>query len=149
MNALVYLIFQSEWTKAFHIIFVVCWFSCIFYLPRLFVNYAIAKTDDARQQLVVMQRKLLRFSIPFAVLTIASGASLVSVFPSYYFKSGWFLTKISLVFALVIYHIICGRMVRQFAAGKNIRSHKFYRVFNELPVLILFAVVILVEVRPF
>ena len=149
MSNLFYFIFQSEWTKAFHIIFVVCWFSCIFYLPRLFVNYAIANSDDARQQLVVMQRKLFKFSIPFAVLTIITGAGMVTNFPSYYLKSGWFLLKIALVIGLVIYHGICGRMVRQFAEGKNIRSHKFYRVFNELPVFILFAVVILVEVRPF
>jgi len=149
MDNLFYLFFQSEWTKALHIIFMVCWFSCIFYLPRLFVNYAIATSEDSKQQLVMMQRKLFRFSIPFAVLTVITGAGLVSVYPSYYLTAGWFLAKAALVFGLIIYHAICGRMVRQFAKGKNIRSHKFYRIFNELPVFILFTVIILVEVRPF
>lgn len=137
------------WTKAFHIIFVVCWFSCIFYLPRLFVNYTTATTDNTRNQLLLMQRKLFKFSIPFAVLTIVTGALLVLVYPSYYLSAGWFIAKITLVATLVVYHVICGIMVKRFAAGTNTRGHRFYRLFNELPVVILFAVVILVEVRPF
>ena len=149
MEAFINIVFKSEWTKAFHIIFVVCWFACIFYLPRLFINYVIATSDDTRQQLVVMQRKLFKFSIPFPILTVITGAGLISVYPSYYINAGWFLVKLALVASLIVYHIICGRMVTQFAQGKNTRGHVFYRVFNELAVVVLFGVVILVEVRPF
>lgn len=149
MDYLIYILFRSEWTKAFHIIFMVCWFACIFYLPRLFINYVIADNDATKNQLLTMQRKLFRFSIPFPVLTVITGAGLVSVSPTYYLNSAWFLVKIVLVAVLIIYHFICAKMVSQFARGENTRGHVFYRIFNELPVFILFAVVILVEVRPF
>lgn len=137
------------WTKAFHIIFVVCWFACIFYLPRLFINHVLAKTEETKQQLVVMQRKLFRFSIPWAVLTILTGGAMVFVAPSYYLGAGWFIAKVALVALLVVYHVVCGVMVKQFAANKNTRGHVFYRIFNEATIFILIAVVILVEVRPF
>jgi len=140
---------QADWIKAFHIIFVVCWFACIFYLPRLFVNYAIADNDATRSQLAIMQSKLFRFSIPFAILTLVTGIALALASPSYFLNAKWFYLKIVLVLILFVYHGICGYLVGQFSQGKNRHGHVFFRWFNEFPVLILFAVVILVEVRPF
>ena len=139
-----------NWVKAFHIIFVICWFACIFYLPRLFINHVIATSDDTRAQLVIMMRKLFRFSVPFAILTIVTGTTLFSLNHAYYLSTIWFSVKVSLVAIFVIYHGICGVMVNQFAHNKNTRGHVFYRLFNELPVVfILFPVVILVVVKPF
>ncbi|NIB39029.1 protoporphyrinogen oxidase HemJ [Pseudomaricurvus alkylphenolicus] len=137
------------WIKAFHVIFMVCWFAGIFYLPRLFVNHAMATDTTVRDQLALMERKLYRFITPFMVLTIGLGLWLASYNWSYFFNSGWFITKICLVFLLVIYHFYCGRCIERLDSGEDQRGHVFYRVFNELPVLILFAVVILVVVRPF
>lgn len=138
------------WIKAFHIISIICWFACVFYLPRLFINYVITDNADTRQQLVVMMRKLFRFSIPFALLTIVFGVVLFGYSADYYAGALWFQIKVVLVLLFVVYHIICGRMVGQFTRGENLRSHVFYRVFNELPVLfILFPVVILAVVKPF
>lgn len=137
------------WIKAFHIIFMVCWFACIFYLPRLFVNYAVAQDETTRKQLVVMQRKLFRFSIPFAILTVVFGFWLASFNLPYYKVAGWFHVKMLLVLLLIVYHVVCGLMVKNFSRGGPHRSHVFYRWFNEFPVLILFAVVILAVVKPF
>lgn len=137
------------WIKAFHLIFMVCWFACIFYLPRLFVYCAAATHEETKQQLIVMQGKLLRFSIPFPILTIFFGAWLTSQNPSYYFSSGWFHIKLAFVLLLVIYHLICGRIVRQFRAGNNLHSHIRFRWFNEFPVILLFGIIILVVVKPF
>lgn len=137
------------WVKAFHIIFVVCWFACLFYLPRLFVNYAIAEHEETRAQLRLMQRKLFRFSVPFAVLTVVFGIGLVLTNPDYYLSAGWFHAKIALVVLLLIYHGICGYMVLEFESGAPPRSHVFYRWFNEIPTFILFGAIILVVLKPF
>lgn len=137
-----------EWAKAFHIIFMVCWFACLFYLPRLFVNFVLADNDTVRQQMITMQRKLLRFSISFPILTIGFGVWLISIIPGYV-AAGWFIIKMLLVILLLIYHGICASMVRNFSRGGSHLGHGFYRVFNEIPVLILFGSVILVEVKPF
>jgi putative membrane protein len=137
------------WLKAFHIIFMVCWFAGIFYLPRLFVNHAMTTDAATGRQLAVMARKLYRFVTPFAVLTVALGVWLILLNPAAYQSAGWLHLKIALVAALAVYHVICGRFVRRFVAGTNQRGHVFFRVFNELPVLILFAVVILAVVKPF
>lgn len=138
------------WVKAFHIIWIICWFACIFYLPRLFINYVITENQSTREQLVIMMKKLFCFSIPFAVLTIVFGFLLVTYNSEYYFKSGWFHAKLFLVALFIIYHGVCGYMVGQFSRGENKRGHVFYRIFNELPVVfILFPVVILAVVKPF
>ena len=137
------------WVKAFHIIFMVCWFAGIFYLPRLFVNHAMAEDPATRTQLALMERKLYRFITPFMWLTIGLGLWLASANWAYYWQAPWFLLKVLLVAVLIGYHFQCGRIVQQFQDDANVRSHVFYRWFNEFPVLILFAVVILVVVRPF
>ncbi|MCP5322001.1 MAG: CopD family protein [Pseudomonadales bacterium] len=139
------------WLKAFHIIFMVCWFAGIFYLPRLFVNHAMDASAAVHERLCIMERKLYRFITPLAFLSVIFGLWLLFAYNETYgyLRSGWMHAKLALVTLLAIYHWICGRIVRDFAAGRNVRSHVFYRWFNELPVLILFGTVILVVVRPF
>lgn len=137
------------WVKAFHIIFVICWFAGIFYLPRLFVYHAMANDEATRAHIQIMARKLYRFITPFAFLSIALGLWLVSFSLNYYLSSHWFHAKIFLVLLLVVYHLICGRFVQQLEDRSSQRSHVYYRWFNEIPVLVLFTVVILVVVKPF
>jgi putative membrane protein len=137
------------WIKAFHIIFVVCWFAGIFYLPRLFVNHALVEDQATRHQLAIMEGKLYRFMSIFALLTLVFGAWLTTYNWSYYIKAGWFHSKLFLIFCLLAYHLKCGHYVKKFKAGEIKHGHVFFRWFNELPVLILFVVVILVVVKPF
>ena len=136
------------WIKAFHIIFMVCWFAGIFYLPRLFVNHAETSETAVAERLALMERKLYRFITPFMWLTIGFGVWLASYNPGFYVAAGWFQAKLVLVTLLAVYHFYCGHCVRLFQAGANTHGHRFYRVLNELPVLVLFATVILVVVRP-
>lgn len=137
------------WIKAFHIIFVVCWFAGIFYLPRLFVNQAMAKDPATQEHLALMSYKLYRFMTPLAWLALGFGVWMTALNWSAYQASGWFHVKMLLVILLIAYHWQCGRFMRAFQAGTNTKSHLFFRWFNEVPVLLLFAVVILVVVRPF
>lgn len=137
------------WIKALHIIFVICWFAGIFYLPRLFVYHAMSEDAQTRAQLLVMEQKLYGFVTPFAFLAIGFGAWLTSYNVDYYFSQTWFWGKIVLVAGLLAYHIQCGRYIKRFVAGEQPRSHIFYRWFNEAPVLALFAIVILVVIKPF
>ncbi len=140
------------WLKAFHIIMLVCWFAGIFYLPRLFVYYALAQEPATREHLVLMQRKLYRFMTPFAGLTLLLGASLAYLNWPAYRGALWFYLKLLLVVALLAYHHVCGRFVRQLAQGGaqgKPRSAFYYRCFNEISVFLLFALVILAVVKPF
>lgn len=138
------------WVKAFHIIAVVCWFAGIFYLPRLFVYHASCEDQPGRERFKIMERKLYRgIATPSMVITIALGLWLISYNPSGYFSQGWLHAKLALVAILVAYHFYCGHLVKVFRDDANQRSHVFYRWFNEFPVLILVAVVILVTVKPF
>ncbi len=137
------------WVKAFHIIFIVCWFAGIFYLPRLFVYYALAEDKATQQHLQTMQRKLYNFITPFAALTLFIGLYLVTQNSHYYLVSVWFHIKMACVILLFIYHFYCGRILKQLERGEQPRSHIYYRIFNELPVLLLFVIVIMVVVKPF
>lgn len=134
------------WIKAFHIIFVVSWFAGLFYLPRIFVNHAMATEKSEIERLKLMEHKLYRFMTPLGILALILGLWL---WLGYGITGGWMHAKLALVVLLVGYHIYCGHLVKVFAADQNTRSHKFYRVFNELPVLVLMAVTILVVVKPF
>lgn len=136
------------WVKAFHIIFMVCWFAGIFYLPRLFVNHAMVTDEATRQQLSQMEAKLYRFITPFMVLTISFGLWLTSYNWSYYLGSGWFGIKLALVAVLIAYHFYCGHCIKRLRHNQDNRGHVFYRWFNELPVVVLFTVIILVVVKP-
>lgn len=134
------------WVKSFHIIFVVSWFAGLFYLPRIFVNHAMATEPAEIARLKLMERKLYRFVTPIAWLAIGFGLWL---WLGYGIGGGWMHVKLVLVLALLAYHYYCGRLVKQFAADRNTSSHVFYRWFNEMPVLLLVAIVILATVKPF
>jgi putative membrane protein len=136
------------WVKAFHIIAVICWFAGIFYLPRIFVNQAMTKDQATQQQLQTMAEKLYRFITAFAVLTVIFGGWLLSYNWPYYQTAAWLHIKVGLVAALILYHLQCGRFIKQHRTVGIIKSHIFYRYFNELPVLLMFAIVILVVVKP-
>lgn len=137
------------WLKAFHIIFMVCWFAGIFYLPRLFVYHAMSTEPTVHAQLAIMERKLYRFVSIFAVLTVLLGFALMALNTSYYLTAPWFHAKLALVVALVIYHFACGATAAKLARGENTHSHVYYRWFNEIPTFFLFGIVILVVVKPF
>jgi putative membrane protein len=134
------------WIKALHIIFVTSWFAGLFYLPRLFVNHAMVSDRATLERLELMEHKLYRFMWPLAVLALIFGLWLWLV---YGITGGWLHAKLLLVAGLVVYHLYCGKLMRDFRAGVNQKSHIWYRFFNEVPVLVLFAVVILVVVKPF
>jgi len=136
------------WLKAFHIFFVVSWFAGLFYLPRIYVNLAMvgAAPTPERERLLVMARKLYTFVTPIGLLAVVTGLWLWFGFG---FAGGWLHVKTTLVFCLLGYHFYCGSLLRQFVAGTNARSHVWFRFFNEVPVLVLLAVVILVVVKPF
>jgi putative membrane protein len=134
--------------KAFHIVFVVSWFAGLFYLPRIFVNLAMvpAGSNAERERLLLMARKLYRFTTPLAVLALAFGFWL---WFGYGFAGGWLHAKTTLVGGLVAYHLYCGRLLKVFQSGGNTRSHVWFRWFNEVPVLLLLAVVLLAVLKPF
>ena len=138
------------WVKAFHIIFMVAWFAGLFYLPRLFVNHAMTEEETVRERLTLMEKKLYRFITPWMVLTIGFGLWLMIDYAwAAYAHMWWLQIKLALVATLVAYHFYCGRIIRELADGRNQRSHTWFRWFNELPVLVLFVVVILAVVKPF
>ncbi len=134
------------WIKALHIIFVVSWFAGLFYLPRLFVNHAMVEDRATAERLQLMEHKLYRFMTPLGVLALGFGFWLWLGFG---FSGGWLYAKLALATILAAYHLYCGKIVADFRHERNRRSHVFYRWMNELPVLILAAVVILVVVKPF
>jgi protoporphyrinogen IX oxidase len=135
------------WLKALHIIFMVTWFAGLFYLPRLFVYHALSADHASQERFKIMERKLY-FGImtPGAVLTILFGSWL---WLGYGFGGGWLMLKLALVTILVGYHLYCGALLNAFKHDRNRHSHVFYRWFNEFPVLILIAVVLLVVLKPF
>ena len=135
------------WVKSLHIIFMVTWFAGLFYLPRLFVYHAQSDDRASQERFKVMERKLYYgIMAPGAVLTILSGLWL---WLGYGLSGGWLHAKLALVAVLVAYHLWCGKLLIDFKHDRNAKSHVWFRWFNEFPVLILFAVVILVVVKPF
>ncbi len=137
------------WLKAFHVIFMVAWFAGIFYLPRLFVNHAETDNQAVAEHLKGMEKRLLYFVTPFGILTVLLGIALIYFYGMAWFAaSHWLHIKVTLVVLLIGYHIYCFKLLKTFAEDKNTRSGRFYRIFNEVPVLILFAVIILVYLKP-
>ena len=135
------------WVKALHIIAVVTWFAALFYLPRLFVYHAMSEDAVSQERFKVMERKLYRgIMTPSAIAAVCLGLWLWLGFG---ISGGWLHAKLALVAVLLLYHGYCGKLLKDFRDGRNTRGHVFYRWFNEFPVLILVAVVILVVVKPF
>jgi len=135
------------WLKALHVVFVVSWFAGLFYLPRIYVN--LAQVDDAptRERLLLMARKLLGFMTAIGAVAVFLGMWLLGY--GGIAKAGWMQAKLLLVLLLIGYHAWCGILYLQFAGGRNARSHVWFRWFNEVPVLLLTAIVVLVVVKPF
>lgn len=139
-----------RWILALHIIFMVCWFAGLFYLPRLFVYHSEATDTISIERFKIMERRLFNgIMTPASVLTIIFGTWILALNFTVYMQMEWLRVKLSLVMLLIAYHIYCGYLVRVFKANANRFSHKFYRWFNEVPTLLLFAIVILVVVQPF
>ena len=138
------------WVKSFHIIFVASWFAGLFYLPRIFVNLAMVAPESVaeRERLLGMAKKLLRFSTVLSVPAVVLGVWLwlgYGVGQGY----GWLPAKLVVVFLTLVYHYVCARMLRQLEANASIRSHIWFRWFNEIPVVLLTAAVLLVIMKPF
>lgn len=137
------------WIKAFHVIFMVAWFAGLFYLPRLFVNHAMTEHQATREQFKIMERKLYRFIMPWMLLTTGLGLWMLWDYAwAAYGHMLWLHIKLTLIVLLIGYHFYCGKLVKDFAEDRNQRSHVWYRWFNEFPVLLLFAIIILVIVKP-
>ncbi len=137
------------WIKAFHIIFVITWFAGLFYLPRLFVHHAMTEDQATKERFKIMERKLYRFTTPSMALTIVLGTLLIIANWNAYASATWLYIKLILIILLIMYHLWCGKIVNAFANDSNSKSHVWYRWFNEAPVIALFAIVILVVVKPF
>jgi putative membrane protein len=137
------------WIKAFHIISVITWFAALFYLPRLFVYHAMTTDKVSIDRFKIMERKLYKgIMTPSMIIAVVLGGLLAISNWNGYSQFYWLHIKISLVVLLVVYHFYCGYFLQVFKNDSNKNSDKFYRYFNEFPVLILIAIVILVVVKP-
>ena len=135
-----------HWVKALHIVFMVTWFAGLFYLPRLFVYHALAADTVSKERFKVMERKLFwGIMTPGAVLTVFFGLWL---WLGWGFSGWWLHAKLALVAVLIGYHVWCGKLLLDFRAGRNLKSHLWFRWFNEFPVLVLFGAVFLVVFKP-
>ena len=138
------------WIKALHIVFITSWFAGLFYLPRIFVNLAIETELTATQRLLIMARRLYRFMSILSIPAIGFG---VWLWYGYGIGQGpgnaWFIAKLVGVVLVLGYHHACGSLLKKFENGRNKHTHAWYRWFNEVPVVLLLAIVILVVVKPF
>lgn len=136
------------WIKTFHILFVISWFAGLFYLPRIYVNLAQATQSESQALLRGMARRLYRFMTPLGVLAIVLGFWL---YLGYDLGRGqiWMHIKLVAVAALIVFHLLCRHHLRRFEAGTNTHGQRYYRWFNEIPVLLLLLVLIMVVVKPF
>jgi putative membrane protein len=139
------------WLKALHLIFMVTWFAGLFYLPRLFVYHAMSTDQTSIDRFKIMETKLyFGITMPGGILTILFGTlTLAQIGWAAYAGSHWLQLKLGLVLLLVIYHIYCGKLLLDFKHNRNTHSHVWYRWFNEVPVVILIAIIVLAVVRPF
>ncbi|WP_416306331.1 CopD family protein [Neptunicella sp. SCSIO 80796] len=136
------------WLKALHLFFVIAWFAGIFYLPRLFVYHAESENIAVKKQLAVMAHRLYWFVTPFALLTLIFGVALIAVYGMDWFAaSHWLHIKLALVVPLYLYHFYLYKLLQQVKHGTSNHSVKFFRIINELPVLVLFAIIALAVVK--
>jgi protoporphyrinogen IX oxidase len=136
-----------QWIKALHVVFVVTWFAGLFYLPRLYVYHAQASDLISTQRFQIMERRL------FAIMTIGAAASilfggLMLIESPGYLQMTWLRIKLLFVALVIVYHGYCYKLMRDFAAQRSTRSSKWFRVFNEVPSLLLVVIVILAVVKP-
>ena len=137
------------WIKAFHLIFVVMWYAGLLYLPRLFVYHAMSDDVIGIERFKVMERKLFMITTVGGVGALVLGLWLLGEYAwEAYSQSLWLHLKLALVAVLIAFHVLCGKLMLDFRAGRNRHGHRFYRVLNEIPAVILIAVIILVVVKP-
>jgi putative membrane protein len=139
------------WIKAFHLIFMVTWFAGLFYLPRLFVYHSLTEDKLGKDRFKIMERKLYYgIMTPGALLTLALGAWLLWDYGWTLYKHNlWLHIKLSLVLVLIAFHLYCGFLRKQFQQDKNRHSHVYYRILNEIPIVLLIVIIILTIVKPF
>ena len=140
------------WIKSFHIVFVASWFAGLFYLPRIYVNLAMVPADShaERERLLLMARKLMRFTTLLALPAVGFGLVLWGVYRIGFGPgNGWMHAKWVVIILALGYHHACGTMLKKFEAGTMQRSHVWFRWFNEIPVVLLLIAVVLVVVKPF
>ncbi len=141
------------WIKSFHVFFVVSWFACLFYLPRLFVNHAMVEDSKELDLLTGMENRLIKMMRFTFWGTVISAVALVYVIAQdqwkVYIQQGWFVAKMALVGLLVFYHFWCIKIHHNFKGQTEHRSHVWFRVFNEVPAVILLVVIYLVLAKPF
>jgi len=135
------------WIKALHLSFMVTWFAGLFYLPRLFVYHAMSEDQASIDRFKIMERKLF-FGImtPGLILTLVFGIWMLML--GHYMDQLWIQIKLALIAVLIIYHIHCGKLLLDFKHDRNTRSHVYYRWYNEIPVVFLFAIIFLAVLRP-
>jgi protoporphyrinogen IX oxidase len=136
------------WLKAFHVIAVITWFAGLFYLPRLYVYHADAKDSISIERFKIMERRLFGIMTIGAVASVGFGLAMLAAAPAY-LTLGWLRIKLLLVLLVISYHLICYKLMREFAENRNAHSARWYRGFNEVPSLLLVAIVVLAVVKPF
>ncbi len=136
------------WLKAFHVIFVVTWFAGLFYLPRLFLYHAAATDAPSIERFIVMEKRLFGIMTIGGTLAFCFGLSMIAAAPAY-LQFGWLHAKLTLVVLLIAYHVWCRQLMTMLQEGRNTHSQRWYRIFNEIPSILLIAIVILAVVKPF
>ena len=138
------------WLKTLHVLAVICWMAALLYLPRLFVNHADRDpASEAAQMLLGMERRLINAIMrPAALVTILSGGGLIAA-GVVDWNLGWMWVKLGGVLALIVMHGLNEGWYRQFAAGRNTHSHRFFRVANEVPTVAMIVIVAMVVAKPF
>ncbi|HVC02803.1 MAG TPA: protoporphyrinogen oxidase HemJ [Steroidobacteraceae bacterium] len=136
------------WLKALHVIAMVTWFAGLFYLPRLFVYHADTTDEPGLARFEIMERRLFELMTIGALATIVLGVAMVVREPAY-LRMGWLHAKLTFVVLLIAYHAYCYKLMGEFARRANRRSAQWYRLFNEIPSVLLIAIVVLAVVKPF
>ena len=142
---------MDTWAKAWHLIAMVTWFAAIFYLPRLFVYHAMSDDQTSIERFKIMERKLYNgIMTPSMIITLIFGFWMLYDYAwAVYGKMGWLHTKLMLIAMLVAYHFYCGKLLKDFKHDRNTKSHVWYRWFNEVPVILLIAIILLAVRKPF
>lgn len=136
------------WLKALHVIAMVTWFAGLFYLPRLFVYHADTTDEPGLARFEIMERRLFKLMTIGGLATVVLGVAMVVRQPAY-LRMGWLHAKLTFVVLLIAYHAYCHKLMRDFARRANRRTAQWYRVFNEIPSVLLIAIVVLAVVKPF